>query len=98
MMEQTITTPEHDHNDPPLKDLPITLKNLPRLVILLFIRAHQIVVSPTLPPNTCCYYPTCSHYGYQAVYKYGAIKGSWMAFRRVLRCNPFSQGGYDPVP
>jgi len=98
MTEQTIQVTEHNHIDPPLKDLPITLKNLPRLFILLFIRAYQIVVSPTLPPNTCRYYPTCSHYGYQAVYKYGAIKGSWMAFKRILRCNPFSHGGYDPVP
>jgi len=98
MTEQTILVAEHSHIDPPLKDLPITLKNLPRLFILLLIRAYQIVVSPTLPPNTCRYYPTCSHYGYQAVYKYGAIKGSWMAFKRILRCNPFSHGGYDPVP
>ena len=98
MTEQTILVTEHCHIDPPLKDLPITLKNLPRLFILLLIRAYQIVVSPTLPPNTCRYYPTCSHYGYQAVYKYGAIKGSWMAFKRILRCNPFSHGGYDPVP
>ena len=98
MTEQTILVTEHRHLDPPLKDLPITLKNLPRLFILLLIRAYQIVVSPTLPPNTCRYYPTCSHYGYQAVYKYGAIKGSWMAFKRILRCNPFSHGGYDPVP
>ena len=98
MTEQTIPVTEHNHIDPSLKDLPITLKNLPRLFILLLIRAYQIVVSPTLPPNTCRYYPTCSHYGYQAVYKYGAIKGSWMAFKRILRCNPFSHGGYDPVP
>ena len=98
MTEQTILVTEHSHIDPPLKDLPFTLKNLPRLFILLLIRAYQIVVSPTLPPNTCRYYPTCSHYGYQAVYKYGAIKGSWMAFKRILRCNPFSHGGYDPVP
>jgi hypothetical protein len=98
MTEQTILVTEHSHIDLPLKDLPITLKNLPRLFILLLIRAYQIVVSPTLPPNTCRYYPTCSHYGYQAVYKYGAIKGSWMAFKRILRCNPFSHGGYDPVP
>ena len=98
MTEQTILVTEHSHIDLPLKDLPITLKNLPRLLILLLIRAYQIVVSPTLPPNTCRYYPTCSHYGYQAVYKYGAIKGSWMAFKRILRCNPFSHGGYDPVP
>jgi len=98
MTEQTLSVAQHEHGDPPLKDLPLTLQNLPRLVVLLLIRAYQIVVSPALPPNTCAYYPTCSHYGYQAVYKYGAIKGSWMAFKRILRCNPFNPGGYDPVP
>jgi len=54
-------------------------------------------VSPGLPANTCRFYPSCSHYGYQAVYKYGALKGSLMATWRVLRCNPFNAGGYDPV-
>jgi putative membrane protein insertion efficiency factor len=50
-----------------------------------------------LAENTCRFYPSCSHYGYQAVYKYGALKGSLMAGWRVLRCNPFNPGGYDPV-
>lgn len=98
MTEQTLSVAQHEHGDPPLKDLPLKLQNLPRLVVLLLIRAYQIVVSPALPPKSCGYYPTCSHYGYQAVYKYGAIKGSWMAFKRILRCNPFNPGGYDPVP
>lgn len=85
-------------SEPRLKDLPVTLFTLPRWIILALIRGYQMTFSRTLPPNTCRFYPTCSHYGYQAVYKYGAIKGSLMAIWRVLRCNPFVPGGYDPVP
>jgi hypothetical protein len=84
--------------DPRLRDLPLTLWNLPRWPLLALIRLYQKTISPALPPNTCRYVPSCSHYGYQAVYKYGVIKGSWMAFWRVMRCNPFSPGGYDPLP
>ena len=90
---------EHPHTpDPNLRDLPITLGNLPRLPLLALIRLYQMTLSRTLPPNTCRFYPSCSHYGYQAIYKYGAIKGSLMAAWRVLRCNPFNKGGFDPVP
>ena len=46
----------------------------------------------------CPYIPTCSEYGLQAIEKYGAVKGSMLAFYRIIRCNPFSKGGYDPVP
>ncbi len=84
--------------DPKLKDLPFNLLNLPRWILLLLIRGYQIVISPTLPPDTCRFYPTCSHYGYQAIYKYGALKGGAMAFWRLLRCNPYNKGGFDPVP
>ena len=92
---------EHEDSLPPeprLRDLPVNLLTLPRWIILGFIRLYQITFSRTLPPNTCRFYPSCSHYGYQAIYKYGAIKGSLMAAWRVLRCNPFNKGGYDPVP
>ena len=85
-------------NEARLRDLPFTIWNIPRMIILALFRAYQLTVSPTLPANTCRFYPSCSHYGYQAVYKYGAIRGSWMAIRRVLRCNPFNPGGFDPVP
>lgn len=85
-------------SEPRLRDLPRTIWNLPRLVLLAFIRAYQAVVSPALPANTCRFYPTCSHYGYQSIYRYGVFKGGWMAFYRLLRCNPFNPGGYDPVP
>jgi uncharacterized protein len=85
-------------NEPRLRDLPVTLFTLPRWILLALIRAYQMTLSKTLPSNTCRFYPSCSHYGYQAVYKYGALKGGWMAAWRVLRCNPFNPGGYDPVP
>jgi len=89
----------HDYsNEPRLRDMPRTLVNSPRIILLALIRLYQMTISRGLPENTCRFYPTCSHYGYQAVYKYGVFKGSLMATWRVLRCNPFNPGGYDPVP
>jgi hypothetical protein len=67
-------------------------------VILVLIRGYQLVISPALPADTCRFYPTCSHYSFQAVFKYGALKGSWMSIKRIARCNPFNPGGIDPVP
>lgn len=90
--------PEHSDPEPRLRDLPLTPGNIPRLPLLFVIRVYQKTLSLTLPPNTCRFYPTCSHYGYQAIYRHGAIKGTLMAAWRVLRCNPFNPGGYDPVP
>ena len=88
----------HDYShEPHLRDLPRTIWNWPRLVLLGIIRLYQVTFARTLPPNTCLFYPSCSHYGYQAVYKYGVIKGGALAIWRVLRCNPFGSGGYDPV-
>ena len=84
--------------EPRLRDMPFTVWNLPRMALLALIRAYQATISRALPPDTCRFYPSCSHYGYQAIYKYGALKGSLMAFWRVLRCNPFNPGGFDPVP
>jgi uncharacterized protein len=84
--------------DPNLRDLPFTIGNLPRLPLLAIIRAYQLTLSKAMPAGTCRFYPTCSHYGYQAIYRYGVVKGSLMAGWRVLRCNPFNPGGFDPVP
>lgn len=78
--------------------MPRTPRYWPRWVLLLLIRLYQLTFSRLLPANTCRFYPTCSHYGYEAIYYYGALKGGWMALWRVLRCNPFNPGGYDPVP
>lgn len=74
------------------------ITSLPRLILLAMIRVYQKTISPALPENTCRFYPSCSHYGYQAIYKYGVLKGGWLATWRVLRCNPFNPGGFDPVP
>jgi len=89
----------HDYpNEPRLRDLPRIPMNWARLPLLALIRLYQLTISRGLPENTCRFYPSCSHYGYQAIYKHGALKGSVMAAWRVLRCNPFNAGGYDPVP
>lgn len=61
------------------------------------IKFYQKYISP-YKGTKCPYYPSCSCYGLEAIEKYGAIKGSGMAVWRILRCNPFSKGGYDPVP
>ncbi len=66
-------------------------------VLLALVRFYRRAISPFRSP--CCRYtPTCSQYALEAIEKYGALKGGWMAFRRILRCNPFHKGGYDPVP
>ena len=64
---------------------------------LALIRFYQRWISPLLPPS-CRFYPSCSQYGYEAIAKYGLLKGGGMAVWRVLRCNPFCRGGFDPVP
>ena len=90
-----------DHQDypdePKIRDFKVNILNLPSFLILVLIRVYQNTFSRMLPGNSCRFYPSCSHYGYQAVYKYGALKGTWMAVKRILRCNPFNPGGYDPV-
>ncbi len=92
-------TLEHAHDsDPSLRDLPLTWGNLPRLPLLAVIRLYQLTFSRLMPQGSCRFYPTCSHYGYQAIYRHGVFKGGWLATWRVLRCQPFSRGGYDPVP
>ena len=66
-------------------------------VLLWMIRFYQTNISPLRPP--CCrFIPTCSQYALEALEKYGALKGGWLAFKRILRCNPLCKGGYDPVP
>ena len=70
---------------------------LPQYVVMGLIKAYQLLISPLLGP-TCKYYPSCSHYGLEAVRTHGAIRGTTMAAWRVLRCNPWSNGGVDEVP
>ncbi|MBI5695122.1 MAG: membrane protein insertion efficiency factor YidD [Nitrospirae bacterium] len=64
--------------------------------LLLLIRAYKLLISPLLPPS-CRFYPTCSDYAYEAVDRYGLFKGSYLAARRIARCHPYNDGGYDPV-
>ena len=73
------------------------LAALPKRMLLWLIRFYQRGVSPMHRP--CCrFIPTCSQYALEAVEKYGAVKGGFLALRRILRCNPLCKGGYDPVP
>ncbi|MBQ3826474.1 MAG: membrane protein insertion efficiency factor YidD [Spirochaetaceae bacterium] len=66
-------------------------------IFCLLIRFYQTFLSPMKPP-VCRFTPSCSRYAYEAIMKYGPVKGLFMAIWRVLRCNPFCKGGYDPVP
>jgi putative membrane protein insertion efficiency factor len=66
-------------------------------ILMGLIRLYQKTLSRALPPS-CRFEPSCSQYGYEAIEKYGALKGSWLAVKRVSRCHPFHPGGYDPVP
>ena len=68
-----------------------------RWILLKLIRFYQLFISPALPPS-CIYEPSCSKYTYQAIAKHGALKGTYLGIRRILRCHPWAQGGYDPVP
>lgn len=64
---------------------------------LKLIRFYQHYISPLTPP-ACRYTPTCSQYTYEAIQKYGAIKGCWLGLKRICRCHPWGGSGYDPVP
>jgi uncharacterized protein len=64
---------------------------------LAMIRFYKRFISPALP-SSCIYEPTCSVYTYQAIERYGVIRGTWMGIKRISRCHPFHTGGYDPVP
>jgi putative membrane protein insertion efficiency factor len=67
------------------------------LAIRVLIRAYQLLIAPLFPPS-CRYYPTCSHYAAEAVAAHGPWRGSLLALRRLLRCQPWGGSGYDPVP
>ncbi|MEK6321418.1 MAG: membrane protein insertion efficiency factor YidD [Acidobacteriota bacterium] len=67
-----------------------------KAVLIFFIRAYKVLISPLLPPS-CRFTPTCSEYAMQAIQKYGALRGVYLGARRLLRCHPFRPGGYDPV-
>lgn len=66
-------------------------------LLLWLIRLYRRYVSPHTPP-ACRFTPTCSQYALTAIDRFGVVKGGWLALKRILRCNPFCRGGYDPVP
>ena len=68
-----------------------------KYLLIQLIRGYRLLISPLFPP-TCRFQPTCSNYAITAIERFGAIKGSIMAVKRILRCHPFHPGGYDPVP
>lgn len=66
-------------------------------ILCVLIRFYKRFISPLFPP-ACRFYPTCSQYALEAIQKYGSLKGTILALKRILRCNPFNKGGFDPVP
>lgn len=67
-----------------------------RQIVCLPIKSYQYFISPLIKPS-CRYYPSCSQYTESAIQEYGTFKGIWMGLKRIIRCHPWSQGGYDPV-
>jgi putative membrane protein insertion efficiency factor len=68
-----------------------------RGLVIKLVKFYQYAISPLFPPS-CRFTPTCSHYAVDALSKYGVLRGGWLSVKRVLRCNPWHPGGYDPVP
>ncbi|MDO4626975.1 MAG: membrane protein insertion efficiency factor YidD [Pasteurellaceae bacterium] len=66
-------------------------------ILIKFIQAYQVLISPIIGPR-CRFVPTCSCYGIEAIKTHGALKGSWLTLKRILKCHPLHAGGYDPVP
>ena len=73
------------------------ISNLLKLLIINIIKIYQLFISPFFP-SSCKFSPSCSRYGIEAINKYGAIRGSFLTVKRVLKCNPWNNGGYDPIP
>ena len=69
----------------------------PARMLVLLVRGYQLLISPMLGPR-CRFHPTCSQYAVEALQTHGAVKGGWLALRRLLRCHPLHPGGHDPVP
>lgn len=67
-------------------------------VLIFFIRIYRKFISPLKRNTQCIFIPTCSQYGLEAIEKYGAVKGGYLTAKRIIKCNPLSKGGYDPVP
>lgn len=74
-----------------------SLGRIPRRLLILAVRAYQVVLSPIFG-GACRYYPSCSVYAIEALERHGVLRGGWLALRRIGRCHPFRPGGFDPVP
>lgn len=74
------------------------MKAILKKLLLFLIRTYQLTISPRFSNGACRYVPTCSQYAVEAIEIHGVFKGTLLAVRRILRCNPFFKGGYDPVP
>ena len=68
-----------------------------RFVLKIMIRVYQLALSPLLGPR-CRFYPSCSHYALEAIDTHGAVRGTWLTVKRISRCHPWHEGGFDPVP
>jgi putative membrane protein insertion efficiency factor len=68
-----------------------------RFVLKFLIRGYQLAISPLLGPR-CRFYPSCSHYAIEAIETHGALRGVWLTIKRISRCHPWHEGGFDPVP
>ncbi|TCP13892.1 hypothetical protein EV697_1018 [Bisgaardia hudsonensis] len=66
-------------------------------ILIILVRAYQVTISPLIGPR-CRFTPTCSNYAIESLKTYGALKGSWLTAKRILKCHPLNEGGYDPVP
>ena len=73
------------------------MKRIFSLLLIFPIKIYQTIISPLLGPS-CRFTPTCSQYAVEAIQKYGPFKGSWLSFKRILKCHPWGGSGYDPVP
>jgi hypothetical protein len=78
-------------------DTSLSLRHLPGRGVVALLRIYKVVVSPLLPP-ACRFHPTCSDYATEVVERFGVLRGSWLAAKRLARCHPFSAGGFDPAP
>ncbi len=67
-------------------------------ILIFLVKIYRMFISPLKGRSSCIYMPTCSQYAIEALEKYGALKGTYLSVKRVLRCHPFAKGGYDPVP
>lgn len=93
----TAGTLGHDRRHSSVHDAWVVLKRAPALLLLALLKVYQSVISPMTGP-TCRYYPSCSQYAVVAVQRHGALRGGWLAVRRLGRCHPWTPGGVDDVP